>query len=104
MSRHSSSLRLGQPHRGSRGRQRCRRASALAARLDGRAPFASARVVGLAGEYEALAPVPTSLGGRAVMVGALRDPDTGLLAAAVAFGPDGAPLGSARTRALLRAR
>lgn len=64
-------------------------ASALAASLDGRAAFAGASVIGLAGEYEAVGPVATVLAGKPVSVTALRDPDTGLLVyarAATAFG------------------
>lgn len=56
-----------------------RAAAALAQRLDGRAPFASARVIGMVGDYEALSPVAADVDGRAVLVGALRDPATGLL-------------------------
>ncbi|NNN04754.1 MAG: hypothetical protein HKL90_02520 [Elusimicrobia bacterium] len=56
-----------------------RAAAALAQRLDGRAPFSSARVIGMVGDYEALSPVAADVDGRAVLVGALRDPATGLL-------------------------
>ena len=38
-----------------------------------------AAVIGLAGEYEAIGPVSTTLDGKPVLVTALRDPDSGLL-------------------------
>lgn len=79
-------------------------AARLAAMLDGREAFARARVIGLVGEYEALAPTTVSVGGKTLLVSALRDPDTGLLAYARAARPDGAPLGAAETRALLRVK
>jgi len=79
-------------------------AADLARRLDGRAPFAGARVIGLVGPDEALAPVAASVGRRAVMVSALRDPGTGLLDFAVPLAANGAPLAPAELRALLLAR
>lgn len=54
-------------------------ASALAARLDGRAVFDVAAVIGTVGEYEAVGPVATELDARSAIVAALRDPDTGRL-------------------------
>jgi hypothetical protein len=79
-------------------------AAALAAALDGREAFARAPVMGLVGAYEALAPTPVVVGGKPLMVSALRDPDTGLLSYARAAKPDGAALGAVELRALLRAR
>ena len=79
-------------------------AAKLASLFDGRESFARAPVIGLVGEYEALAPTSAVLGGRAVLVSALRDPATGLLAYARASKPGGAPLGAAELRALLRAK
>ena len=79
-------------------------AAKLAALFDGREAFARAPVIGLVGEYEALAPTTVSVDGKPLLVSALRDPDTGLLAYARAARPDGAPLGAAETRALLRAK
>jgi hypothetical protein len=79
-------------------------AAKLAALLDGREAFARAPVIGLVGEYEALAPTTVSVDGKPLLVSALRDPDTGLLAYARAARPDGAPLGAAEIRALLRAK
>jgi len=79
-------------------------AAKLAALFDGREAFARAPVIGLVGEYEALAPTGVSAGGKTLLVSALRDPDTGLLAYARAAKPDGAPLGAAELRALLRAK
>jgi hypothetical protein len=79
-------------------------AARLAALLDGRQAFARAPVIGLVGEYEALAPMTVSVGGKPLLVTALRDPDTGLLAYARAVRPGGAPLGAAEIRALLRAK
>jgi hypothetical protein len=76
-------------------------AAKLAALLDGREAFARAPVIGLVGEYEALAPTAVSVNGRSLLVSALRDPDTGLLSYARAARPDGAPLGAAESRALL---
>jgi len=54
-------------------------AAALAARLDGRAAFAGAPVIGLVGGYEAVGPVAVVLDGKPAQVAALRDPDSGLL-------------------------
>ncbi|HXT01826.1 MAG TPA: hypothetical protein VN915_14215 [Elusimicrobiota bacterium] len=79
-------------------------AARLAALLDGREAFARAPVIGWVGEYEALAPTTVSIEGRPLLVSALRDPDTGLLAYARAARPDGAPIGAAETRALLRVK
>ncbi len=78
--------------------------AALAAALDGREAFARAPVMGLVGAYEALAPTPVVVGGKPLIVSALRDPDTGLLSYARAAKPDGAALGAVEIRALLRAR
>ena len=79
-------------------------AAGLAALLDGREAFARAPVIGWVGDYEALAPTTVSVEGKPLLVSALRDPDTGLLAYARAARPDGAPLGAAETRSLLRAK
>ncbi len=79
-------------------------AAQLAALLDGREAFARAPVIGLVGDYEALAPTTVSLDGKPLLVSALRDPDTGLLAYARAVRLNGAPLGTAEIRALLRAK
>jgi hypothetical protein len=79
-------------------------AAQLARLLDGREVFARAPVIGLVGEYEALAPMSVVVGGRPLLVSALRDPDTGLLSYARAARPDGAPLGAVEFRALLRGR
>jgi hypothetical protein len=76
-------------------------AAKLAALLDGREVFARAPVIGLVGDYEALAPMSVVVDGKPLLVSALRDPDTGLLAYARAARPDGAPLGAAELRALL---
>jgi hypothetical protein len=59
------------------------RSAKLAALFDGREAFARAPVIGLVGDYEALAPTAASLNGKPVLVSALRDPDTGLLAYAL---------------------
>jgi hypothetical protein len=79
-------------------------AAKLASLFDGREAFARAPVIGLVGDYEALGPTTVSLDGKPLLVSALRDPDTGLLAYARAARPDGAPLGAAEIRALLRAK
>jgi hypothetical protein len=79
-------------------------AARLAALFDGREAFARAPVIGLVGDYEALAPMAVSVDGKPLLVSALRDPDTGLLAYARAARPGGAPLGAAEMRALLRAK
>jgi hypothetical protein len=79
-------------------------AADLARLLDGRASFAGARVIGLVGPDEALAPVAASVGGKTVLVSALRDPSTGLLEFAVPLAPNGVPFGAAEVRSLLRAR
>jgi hypothetical protein len=79
-------------------------AAALAALLDGRETFARARVIGLVGDYVALEGTPVVLGTKPLLVSALRDPDTGLLKYARAAKPNGAPLGAAELRALLRAK
>lgn len=79
-------------------------AAKLASLFDGREAFARAPVIGWVGDYEALAPTAVSVDGRPLLVSALRDPDTGLLAYARAARPDGAPLGAAETRALLRVK
>lgn len=79
-------------------------AAKLAALFDGREAFARAPVIGLVGDYEALAPMTVSVDGKPLLVSALRDPDSGLLAYARAARPDGAPLGAAEIRALLRAK
>jgi hypothetical protein len=79
-------------------------AAGLAALFDGREAFARAPVIGLVGDYEALAPTTVSVDGKPLLVSALRDPDTGLLAYARAARPNGAPLGAAEIRALLRAK
>jgi hypothetical protein len=79
-------------------------AKALAERLDGREALIAAPTIGLVGEYEAVGPVAARVGGRTVLVSALRDPDTGLLAYASAARLDGAPLGRSESRALLTAR
>jgi hypothetical protein len=76
-------------------------ASRLARLFDGRDAFARAPVIGLVGEYEALAPTSVVIGGMPMLVTALRDPDTRLLAYARAVKPDGALLGAAELRALL---
>jgi hypothetical protein len=76
-------------------------AARLAALLDGREAFARAPVIGLIGEYEALAPTSVSVNGRPLLVSALRDPDTGLLSYARAARPNGVPLDAAELRALL---
>ena len=79
-------------------------ASALAALLDGRETFARARVIGLVGDYVALEGTSVVLGSHPLVVSALRDPDTGLLKYARAVKPNGAPLGAAELRALLRVK
>ena len=79
-------------------------AAKLAALFDGREAFARAPVIGLVGDYEALGPTTVSVDGKPLLVSALRDPDTGLLTYAHAARPDGAPLGAAELRALLRAK
>ncbi|MDE2509898.1 MAG: hypothetical protein KGL74_02135, partial [Elusimicrobia bacterium] len=79
-------------------------AAALAALLDGREAFARARVIGLVGDYVALEGTPVVVGAHPLVVSALRDPDTGLLKYARAVKPNGAPLGAAELRALLRAK
>ena len=81
-----------------------RAAAELGQRLDGRASFSAARVIGLVGADEALAPVAASFGRRTVMVSALRDPGTGLIDFAVPLGANGAPLAPAELRSLLLAR
>jgi hypothetical protein len=78
-------------------------AAKLAALLDGPA-FAFAPVIGLVGEYEALAPMSVVVDGKPLLVSALRDPDSRLLAYARAARPDGKPLGAAEFRALFRGR
>ncbi len=61
-------------------------------------------MIGLIGEYEALAPTTVTVDGKPLLVSALRDPDTGLLAFARAVRPNGVPLAAAEIRALLRVK